>query len=68
MILSHTDAEPGTQFAVDMEHRSSDKFDRLAVINAFVDSVPMPPHKVRACNSVALAWRKALLRTTQQKF
>lgn len=36
------------QYAVDYEHRSSDKMDRLSVINAFVDHVPkVPAHKVR---------------------
>eukprot|EP00197_Chlamydomonas_leiostraca_P002346 CAMPEP_0202858320 /NCGR_PEP_ID=MMETSP1391-20130828/908_1 /ASSEMBLY_ACC=CAM_ASM_000867 /TAXON_ID=1034604 /ORGANISM="Chlamydomonas leiostraca, Strain SAG 11-49" /LENGTH=283 /DNA_ID=CAMNT_0049537229 /DNA_START=21 /DNA_END=868 /DNA_ORIENTATION=+ len=34
------------EFAVEYEHRSSDKFDRLQVINAFVDAIKTPPHKV----------------------
>jgi hypothetical protein len=44
--LSAADAEVGHGFAVEYEHRSTDKFDRKAVIDAFVDHIQTPPHKV----------------------
>jgi hypothetical protein len=34
------------EFSVEYEHRATGKLDRLAVINAFVDHIPKPPHKV----------------------
>lgn len=39
------DAEKGLGFAVEFEHRSSDKFDRSKVIDAFAVNIK-PPHKV----------------------
>ncbi len=42
------EGEEGTAFAVEYEHRSAEKLDRLAIINAFVDNIPTPPHKARA--------------------
>lgn len=37
---------PGVEFAVEYEHRASDQFDRLEVINKFVEPIPKPPNKV----------------------
>lgn len=31
---------------MEYEHRNAEKFDRMEIINAFVDAVKMPPHKV----------------------
>lgn len=39
-------AAEGVPFAVEFEHRACDNFPRLDVINAFVDHIPSPPHKV----------------------
>jgi hypothetical protein len=33
------------EFAVEYEHRSSEGFDRLDVINAFTSAIKTPPHK-----------------------
>ena len=38
---------PAVAYAVDFDHRSADNFDRMTVINAFVDLIK-PPHTVRA--------------------
>lgn len=35
------------EFSVEYEHRNADGFNRLDVINAFVDHIKTPPHKVR---------------------
>lgn len=41
----HADGAP-VEFAVEYEHRSADKLDRQKLIDAFVDHIKMPPHKV----------------------
>eukprot|EP00983_Pelagomonas_calceolata_P123243 1160987-Pelagomonas_calceolata.AAC.11 len=38
--------EKPIEFAVDYEHRNTEKFDRLEVINTFVNCIKTPPHKV----------------------
>lgn len=41
------DAEEGTAFSVEFEKRAGGAgLDRMAVINAFANAVPQPPHKV----------------------
>lgn len=37
---------PPIEFAVEYEHRNTEKFDRNQVISAFVDCIKQPPHKV----------------------
>lgn len=32
---------------MEYEHRNAEKFDRMEVINAFVNNIKMPPHKVK---------------------
>lgn len=44
-LLAGESADP-IEFAVEYEHRASGSFDRLQVINTFVNPIPQPPHKV----------------------
>lgn len=46
-------------FAAEFEHRSSDKLDRMEVINAFAQQIKCPPHKAsRAGQGVWFMWQR----------
>ncbi|KAK2080437.1 hypothetical protein QBZ16_000290 [Prototheca wickerhamii] len=50
LAAEHFPESGATQFAVQYEHRASPGLDRMEVINAVVDSIKTPPHKVNLSN------------------
>lgn len=52
-------AKEAADFAVDFEHRSSDKLKRPEVIDLVAKAVPQPPYKVRAEPGASLSIAKA---------
>lgn len=50
LAVEHFPESGATQFAVQYEHRASPGLDRMEVINAVVDSIKTPPHKVNLSN------------------
>jgi len=54
------EGEEGVPFAVEYEHRSSDKFDRMEVIDIFAGLIKSPPHKVRQLGRISRSFENNL--------